>query len=208
MAGLTYVYDPLCGWCFGFVPTLRAFAEANPEVEIDVVPGGLVTGDRVGPYGDMLGYITGAAPRMTATTGQALGDAFFDMMRQEETPLSTSAPPSLAVLQMQKLTDKAGVLRFVHCLLEAHFINGNDLNRADTYDALCENLDLPQLDTDAIVGATDTLPPVAASYKKARSLGVSSFPTSVVYDNEGQNRGAITGIYDAREFQRAFEALT
>ncbi|WP_421709742.1 hypothetical protein [Algihabitans sp.] len=208
MARLTYVYDPLCGWCFGFVPTLRAFAETNPEVEIDVVPGGLVTGDRVGPYGNMLGYITGAAPRMTATTGQALGDAFFDMMRQEETPLSTSAPPSLAALQMQKLTDKAGVLRFVHCLLEAHFINGNDLNRADTYDALCKNLDLPQLDTDAIVGATDMLPPVAASYKKARSLGVSFFPTSVVYDNEGQNRGAITGIYDAKEFQRAFEALT
>ena len=40
MARLTYVYDPLCGWCFGFVPTLRQFAKANPAIEIDVVPEG------------------------------------------------------------------------------------------------------------------------------------------------------------------------
>lgn len=207
MSRLTYVYDPLCGWCFGFVPTLRAFAEANPDVEIDVVPGGLVTGDRVGPYDNMLNYISGAAPRMTEITGQALGEAFFDMMRQEETPLSNSAPPSLAVLQMQKLKDKAGVLSFVHGLLETHFIDGRDLNEAQTYDDLCEKLDLPRLDTDAIVGATDRLATVAGSYAKARSLGVSSFPTSIVFNDDGETRGTITGIYDAKEFQRAYDAL-
>ncbi|MEJ6393121.1 hypothetical protein V8J82_07645 [Gymnodinialimonas sp. 2305UL16-5] len=100
MARLTYVYDPLCGWCFGFIPTLRHFAETNPDVEIDAVPSGLVTGDRVGPYSDMLSYIRGAGLRMTAVTGQAMGEPFFEMMRQDETPLSISAPPSLAVLQM------------------------------------------------------------------------------------------------------------
>ena len=134
MARLTYVYDPLCGWCFGFVPTLRQFEQANPDVQIDVIPGGLVTGDRVGPYGDMLDYITSAAPRMTETTGQALGAAFFEMMRQEETPLSISAPPS-------------------------------------------------------------------------RSLGVSAFPTCLVTGEDGKVRGAITGIDDPGEFQKAFDAL-
>ena len=123
MARLTYVYDPLCGWCFGFVPALRQFEQANLDVQIEVIPGGLVTGDRVGPYGDMLDYITSAAPRMTETTGQALGAAFFEMMRQEETPLSISAPPSLAALQMQGLTDQAGLLRFIHGLKEAQFID-------------------------------------------------------------------------------------
>ncbi|WP_193743528.1 hypothetical protein [Tateyamaria sp. ANG-S1] len=54
MPSITYVYDPLCGWCFCLVPTLRAFAKAHPEIEINVLPGGLVTGSRVGPYGHML----------------------------------------------------------------------------------------------------------------------------------------------------------
>ena len=207
MAQLTYVYDPLCGWCYGFIPTLRDFARNNPHVEIDVVPGGLVTGDRVGPYGDMLNYIASAAPRMSAVTGQFLGEPFFDMMRREETPLSISAPPSLAVLLMQSLTDKEGVLRFVHGLKETHFIDGQNLNDAHTYDALCDKLGLPRLNTKAIVGATEAQPLVAASFQKARSLGVSSFPTSIVFDEKGQNRGTITGIYGAMEFQGRYEAL-
>jgi len=77
MPKILYVHDPLCGWCYGFIPALDAFAATHPDIDIEVIPGGLVRGEKVGPYGDMLDYISTAAPRMTQITGQALGDAFL-----------------------------------------------------------------------------------------------------------------------------------
>lgn len=33
---LIYGFDPLCGWCFAFRPTMHAIREAHPDVPIDV----------------------------------------------------------------------------------------------------------------------------------------------------------------------------
>ncbi|KIC49532.1 hypothetical protein [Tateyamaria sp. ANG-S1] len=200
MPKVSYVYDPLCGWCYGFVPALRHFVDTHPDIEIDVVPAGLIRGDRVGPYGDMLDYISKAAPKMTAVTGQPVGEAFFDMMRQDKTPMSISAPPSLAVMNMKALTSPKNVVRFAEALLVEHFMHGRDLNAAKTYDDLCDTLDLPRLNTAEIVIATEDHPTVAKTYQHALDLGVTSYPTSIVWDDAGQNRGAITSIYDPDAF--------
>ena len=207
MPKLTYVSDPLCGWCYGFVPTLDAFAKAHPEVEIEVVPGGLVTGDRVGPYSEMFDYISGAAPRMTSITGQALGQQFFDLIGGEDSPLSASAPPSHAILQMKEKASSRDVLRFAHALLQEHFQNGFDLNAPATYDMVCDKLQLPRLDTAAISTSTDQDAPVAKSFQNARSLGVSSFPTVLIQDDEGNVIGQIDTVYESEEFAKRFEDI-
>lgn len=200
MPKLSYVFDPLCGWCYGFGPALLHFVDTHPDVEIDVVPGGLVTGDRIGPYSRMLDYISSAAPKMTAITGQALGEAFFEMMRQEKSPISISAPPSLAVMEMKTLTSSKNVVRFVEALLVEHFRHGRDLNAAETYDNLCDRLELPRLNTAEIVLATEDHPTVAKTYQHARDLGVTSYPTTIVWDDAGQNRGTISSVYDPKAF--------
>jgi putative protein-disulfide isomerase len=40
---LTLVYDPLCGWCYGAVPTIRRLAQ-EPALSIELVPAGLFAG--------------------------------------------------------------------------------------------------------------------------------------------------------------------
>ncbi|MEJ6393120.1 hypothetical protein V8J82_07640 [Gymnodinialimonas sp. 2305UL16-5] len=91
--------------------------------------------------------------------------------------------------------------------LETHFIDGNDPNAAETYDVLFEKPGLPKLDTDAISTATETHAQVAESYQRARSLEVTSFPTSVVWDDAGTQCGAITSIYDLGDFKAVFDSL-
>ena len=56
-ARLIYGFDPLCGWCFGFGPALRALREALPDLEIELRMGGLVTGGRIRPYIESAEYI-------------------------------------------------------------------------------------------------------------------------------------------------------
>ncbi|WP_299210665.1 hypothetical protein [uncultured Tateyamaria sp.] len=203
---LIYGHDTLCGWCFGLTPTLDAFAAAHPDIEIDVIPGGLVKGDRVGSYADMADYIAEAEVKMTGVTGRAIGQPFRDMLQQEDAPLSISAPPSLAILQMKKLApDRA--LEFAHILQDEHFLNGKDLNLADTYDEISDAHGFPKLDTAAITVATEETPDVAASYDKSATLGIQAYPTILVLDENDTVIGQIDSIYDLDTFTERFNQI-
>lgn len=41
MASLIYVADPLCSWCYGFGPQLKALLADLPDTPLDIVVGGL-----------------------------------------------------------------------------------------------------------------------------------------------------------------------
>ncbi|WP_415400897.1 DsbA family protein [Tateyamaria sp. SN3-11] len=203
---LIYGHDTLCGWCFGFTPTLDAFAAAHPDIEIDVIPGGLVRGERVGSYADMADYIAEAEVKMTGVTGRAIGQPFREMLQQEDAPLSISAPPSLAILQMKKLApDRA--LEFAHILQDAHFLEGKDVNLAATYDDICAAHGFPALDTDAIAGATEDTPDVAASYAQSAELGIQAYPTILVLDENDRVLGQIDSIYEIEPFTARFNEI-
>lgn len=41
MSSLIYIADPLCSWCYGFGPQLKALLAGLPETPLDIVVGGL-----------------------------------------------------------------------------------------------------------------------------------------------------------------------
>ncbi len=41
MASLIYIADPLCSWCYGFGPQLKALLAELPDTPLDIVVGGL-----------------------------------------------------------------------------------------------------------------------------------------------------------------------
>lgn len=51
MLKLIEVHDPICGCCYGFIPTIEQFARDRPEAETEVVPGSLVTADQSAGFG-------------------------------------------------------------------------------------------------------------------------------------------------------------
>jgi protein-disulfide isomerase-like protein with CxxC motif len=92
------------------------------------------------------------------------------MITGTDAPISASAPPAHAVLQMKAVVpDRA--LEFAHLLQESHFAMGRDLNLPQTYDEICETHGFPALDTQAIVGATENEPLVAVSFAKTAQMG-------------------------------------
>lgn len=182
---LIYGFDPLCGWCFGAIPALRHLRNSKPDVVIDVMPGGLVTGDRIVPYAHMYDYISQAAPRMAAVTGQHPSDAFFDLVKNGNAVTPASAPPSHAVLQMKALASER-VPEFAHLVQEAHFVAGRDLNDPEVYKTIVAEHAFPALDYGAIAEATETTPLVSDAFAQARRLGINAFPTFIKVDTDGQ----------------------
>ncbi|MEO0637381.1 MAG: DsbA family protein, partial [Pseudomonadota bacterium] len=89
MTTFIYGYDPICGWCYGAAPAVRAVAEIVP---VRLVMAGLVVGERVGPAARMEGYIVSASERLEAVTGRRPSEAFFEWLRKD-TSVAASAPP-------------------------------------------------------------------------------------------------------------------
>lgn len=202
---LIYVFDPLCGWCFGLIPTLRSFVERNPGLPVEVVPGDMFVGARARPYARLSGFIERAEVKLKRVTRRQTSSAFRDMISKPDAPLADSAPPSLAVLQMKRRAPDR-VLAFSHAVQEAHFIDAMDLNDPLTYAAICSENGYPELDLNALEDVNPLTPELQASFEQASDLGVSSFPTLVVARADGRPLELIRGIYDPVELQKRFDA--
>ncbi len=199
---LLYAFDPLCGWCFGLLPAMRLLKETHPELPIELVMGGLVLGARVGPYKGMEQYIRGAAPRMTQVTGQPLSEAFWQLIAKPHV-ISNSAPPIRAILQMQLQAPEKAV-DFAHSLSHAHFALGADLGDLETVQglagSLAETLELPDYPQ-----TNETHPLVQPEVRRARSMGVRSYPTLAVRTGENQAWHGLPSVYEPHAFVAQIE---
>ena len=184
---LIYGFDPICGWCYGAVPAVRALRAAMPDLPIQLVMSGLVTGERVGPYAEMEGYIRGASENLKRVTGRAPSDTFFDLIRTPGVQ-GNSAPPSVAI-DAVKCERPEAALPFAHAVIEAHFRDGADLNDPATYSPLlaehAPGVTLPDL-TDPTLAE--------AAWAEGREIGIRSFPTFAVV--RGGRAEVLPTLYD------------
>lgn len=191
MIRLLYGYDPLCGWCYGFVPALRHLRAQRPDVMIHPVMGGLITGERIGRYADMGLYIRGASTRMTAVTGMALSPRFFDRIIGNPGVVASSIVPCAAVLQVRAVAPERAA-EYASAIQIAHFGEGEDLNDPATHADVARGLgidvtfDLPAPQVES--------PQVAEEFAATRALGISSYPT-VILERAGQ-RVTLPTTYD------------
>lgn len=175
---LSYAFDPLCGWCFGFIPVLERLRELLPDLRIDVCLGGLITGDRVKPYRELAPYIDQVAERMTSVTNQSLSSQFFKKILGSRDIVASSIPASWVILQVRNHRPEIA-LDFAHLVQKAHFGSGADLNDPKTYTNLLRSFSLPE---DFALPSPNIPPPsLAAEFAATRAKGGNSFPTIFVH---------------------------
>lgn len=172
-------YDPLCGWCYGIIPALRALEQARPDLPQHMLLAGLVAGDRVGPYSALEGYIRDASKTLHAVTGRAPSEAFFDLIRRAET-IGDSAPPSLVIDHVRRVAPHAAT-QFAHAVTEAHFAEGRDLNHPNTYADLFRRMGLV-LPVPDLSRAKDRAQGV---WSEGRALNITRFPTLILRGPDG-----------------------
>jgi putative protein-disulfide isomerase len=188
---LIYGFDPLCGWCFGYGPALRAVRTQWPDLQINLRMGGLVTGERIRSYSQMAGYISTASSRMKAVTGMALGQGFRSRILADPAVIASSIPPCDALLHLRGSAPEK-VLDFAEALQQAHFGIGRDLNDPDTYAGIARDLGMEvQFD---LPGPGELRQPLAAEFAGARALGLNSFPSLLLEWPQG--RTALEINYD------------
>ena len=183
---LLYLFDPLCGWCYGMTPVVqRARREFAGRVTTTVLCGGMITGDRVEPIGASWGYISGASQQVAQVTGADFGAA-FRQVGEAGTQVQNSEPPSRAVAVFRQLDPQNRAVDFAHDVQTAFFRDGHDLSDPATYPPLLLPYGLDAAEFERLYAAPATAQAVQREFGMVARLGVQGFPTSVLrVGNEG-----------------------
>lgn len=180
---LVYVGDPMCSWCYGFGKELSTVLEAEPELALDIVVGGLRAGgtevlDAAGKQFRLMHWA-----RVEAASGLPFNREA--LMGREDFVYDTE-PICRAVVAARMLSPDAPLLDVFRTLQHAFYVDGLDTTDAQTLARVTaqalskagqptsEETVLRQYQSPATIEET------RKDFRKARALGINSFPALLI----------------------------
>ncbi len=139
---LIYVYDALCGWCFGFSPVIKEiYFKYNQTFDFEVISGGMIMGEREGPISEVAEYIKRAYKIVEKTTSVKFGDLFIKNVLEEGSRYFSSEKPAIALSVFKTYHPNKAIL-FAHQLQNLLYFEGKDLNIDETYKEVAVHFDI------------------------------------------------------------------
>ena len=179
---LVYVYDPLCGWCYGFSPVIQALHDATKRrASWEVLAGGMVMGEQVGPIGRLSEFLKQALPRVEGTTGVRFGQAFTTGVLEKGTLVLSSLEPSRA-LQAVKTVALEKAMPYAALLQSALYERGLDISSLGVLGDLAQEIGIAHFDIEYL--KTETYDRTMAEFELVAGMGITGFPTLVGFDGE------------------------
>jgi putative protein-disulfide isomerase len=130
---LIYIYDALCGWCYGFSPVMQKLYEAYQDrIAFEVLSGGMITGRRVQPLSAMADYIRQASQLLAEVTGVSPSEDYYSNILEKGTYRSDSLPPAIA-LNILKEKSPEDQFPLAQAIQHLYYTQGQDLNQVETY---------------------------------------------------------------------------
>lgn len=186
---ITYLFDPLCGWCYGASATLEKLV-ARPDLDIRLAPTGLFAGTGARPMDDgFAAYAWTNDQRIARLTGQPFSEDYRRKVLCNRTRLFDSCPPTLAVTAVA-LTAPHREFEALKAIQKARYVEGRDITDLTVLVSVLRGLEL----NDAADQLANRDPRVIAAYQtrldaarqEMRRFGASGVPALVV--GTGDNR--------------------
>lgn len=180
---LFYVYDALCGWCYGFSPVMERFAkDYEGRVEIDVISGGLRYDENAGQLSEIAPFIKSAYKTVERTCGVKFGDAFVKGSLERGDIRLNSLPPAIA-LSIVRERKPESVLPFAAALHRMIYVDGHvpeDISRYATY---ASYLGVDTIGFAEAMKESRFEQQARADFKRAADMGISGFPAVIIRHN-------------------------
>lgn len=182
---IIYVYDALCGWCYGFSPVIRQlYRTYADQFEFDVLSGGMMTGPRVRPIAESMSYIEQAYKVVEEHTGVRFGEDYLTKILKPGTYVSDSEKPSMA-MTLFKTVLPGRAIEFAGTLQNALYHDGVDLNVDANYGPLVDQYDIDPDEFVAHLSDQAIKEQTWAEFNVVSQYGINGFP-SVIVDNGRQ----------------------
>lgn len=176
---LIYVYDPLCGWCYGFHPVMEKIKKRfGNRMSLEVKVGGLAVGERAQTIDEGFGYIKDGLEQVEKSTGVQFGRN-FKLLVEEGSYMYDSVPPCRAQKTMNELApDQA--LNFAGTLQNAIFRDGKNLNKWSTYENLISDYDVDPEKFKSRFESDELKNDLIDEFTWCRNHGATGFPTLLI----------------------------
>lgn len=180
-ATLHYIHDPLCGWCYGAAPLVKAARELLP---VQAHGGGMMAGAARRPVTAALrGFVLPHDERIAQISGQPFGAAYRDGLLNDTTAVLDSQPPIAAMLAADAVASRG--LDLLARLQTAHYAEGRRIADRAVLEALAAEIGL---DREAFATALCAFEGEAVQRHIAQTralmqrLGVQGFPSFTIED--------------------------
>ena len=180
---LLYVGDPMCSWCYGFGKEMTELMAMHPELELQIIVGGLRAGgtevlDQAGKQFRLTHWA-----RVEAASGLPFNR---EALMARENFVYDTEPVCRAVVTARKLAPAADQLAVFRALQHAFYVDGLDT----TDGRVLSSVVAAQLglDVETVLRMwldADTIAQTRADFASARALGVRSFPALLLETERG-----------------------
>lgn len=199
---LHYIYDPLCGWCYGAAPLLEA-AHRLGTLRIVLHGGGMLAGSkrrRVTPA--FRDFVIPIDQRIHRLTGQPFGPDYIDGLLCDSDAVLDSAPPITAILAAEEINGSG--IEMLHRLQHAHYVEGLRISDFPVLQAISQEQGLPGAQFLLVYTNIDlrtTRQHIRASRRLLTTVGGTGFPAFVLESPQGEysqlDSGPFLGRVDA-----------
>jgi putative protein-disulfide isomerase len=184
---LHYLFDPLCGWCYGTAPVVAAAQEA-PGVRVELHPTGLFSGPGARPMDDAFAaFAWSNDQRIARLTGQRFTEAYRHQVLGDRQGLLDSGPATVALTAV-RLTEPARELEALKAIQNARYVSGSDVTSLAVLAKLLEGLALGAAAARIAHPDADLLAANQARTARAQALmrevGARGVPTLIVESGE------------------------
>ncbi|MDX3905047.1 MAG: DsbA family protein [Pigmentiphaga sp.] len=195
---LHYIYDPLCGWCYGAAPLVAAARERFPII---AHAGGMMAGPNRQPVSERLRhYVMPHDRRIAALTGQPFGEPYFDGLLRDHGAVFDSEPPITAILAAHEIAGPGRDLDMLARIQHAHYAEGRRIADPEILAELAAGIGLEApafTATYARLEGQPTRAHIAESRALLAHVGGQGFPTFAL-EHEGRLHVLDTGRFLGR----------
>lgn len=174
-----YIYDPLCGWCYGFTPVIQELQErSNGSMEFDILSGGMIVGDNRHTFSSVTAFIQREHTNVEAMTGVKFGHAFLEKLLPSE-EIMDSEKPSIA-LTVFKQYQPENAITFAHDMQVALNYQGQSLNNDSTYRLLIRKFSLPEDEFISRLHDEHYRYETHQEFQLVQNWGITGFPAAIL----------------------------
>lgn len=166
---LHYLFDPLCGWCYGATPAVSDLLESSGIV-VSLQPTGLFSGEGARAMDDAFAnFAWSNDQRIERLTGQRFTERYRNRVLGDRQQLFDSGPATVALTAVS-LTDPARELDSLKAIQHARYVDGSDVTALATLATLLKGLGLAQAAARVAQPDADLLAANAARIDQAKAL--------------------------------------
>ncbi len=184
---LHYIFDPLCGWCYGAAPLVQA-AQALAGIDVAFHAGGMMTGSnrrQISPQ--WRNFVLPHDRRIAEATGQPFGDAYLNGLLNDTAAVMDSEPPTTAILAAEALAGRG--LDMLHRLQGAQYVDGLRIAEPAVLRTLGQEIGLDGAAFDILyrqLSGMATQHHISATRALLAQVGGQGFPTFALDDGSGK----------------------